>query len=215
MVYEEEIESFKDISDLKRELEGIKLKKDVSTKELYSAVQKLSQTISDMLEIFGAAAEQLKIEEKEYELNAKKHDMMISKLDKLLDQNKTMAEGMVALVDMFKERFHMKEQEREEQATAPSEEEGPSFKSLAEQPQFTQAQWQPKFEPVQRTQPMMAPPIGPGPVTFAPTPIPTPEFDMGMPPMQPSPSPDFDFPEETPNPEEAPKKKGLFGMFKK
>ena len=215
MVDEEEIESFKDISDLKRELEGIKLKKDVSTKELYSSVQKLSQTISDMLEIFGAAAEQLKIEEKEYELNAKKHDLMISKLDKLLDQNKTIAEGMVALVDMFKEKFHMKEQEREEQTTAPFEEEGPSFKSLTEQPQFTQAQWQPKPEPVQRAQPIMAPPIGPGPVTFAPSSFPTPEFEIGMPPMQPSPSPDFDFPEETPNPEEAPKKKGLFGMFKK
>ena len=44
------------------------------------------------------------------------------------------------------------------------------------------------------------------------------DFGMQMPPMQPEPSPelpDLDFPEEHFGLEEEPKKKGLFGMFKK
>ena len=103
---------YKDISELKKELEGMQDKRDVSPKELYDAVHKLANAMSDMLEVFGAAAEQLKLEEKEYELEAKKHEMIISKLDKLIDQNKTIAEGMVAIVEMVKEKFGSVEKEK-------------------------------------------------------------------------------------------------------
>jgi len=56
---EEDLVSYKDISELKKELSGLKDNKDVSTKELYDVVQKLSNAIEGMLEVFGAAAEQL------------------------------------------------------------------------------------------------------------------------------------------------------------
>ncbi|MBI2659339.1 hypothetical protein HYX05_04555, partial [Candidatus Woesearchaeota archaeon] len=58
-------------------------------------MQKLTQTITDMLEVFGAATEQMKLDEREYESEAKKHEMIITKLDKLIEQNRTIAEGMV------------------------------------------------------------------------------------------------------------------------
>ena len=96
---------YRDLSELKTQLEGIQSKKDVSTKDLHDAVAKLAQSMSDMIEIFGAAAEQLKLEEKEREAEMKKHELIAAKLDKLLDQNKTIAEGMVAVVEMIKERL--------------------------------------------------------------------------------------------------------------
>ena len=194
----EEEEFYKDISDLKKEIEGVKGKKDISVKELYDAVQKLAQTMTDILEVFGAAAEQMRLEEKGYEAEAKKHEMIILKLDKVMDQNRTIAEAMVGVVDMIKEKL-----------VAPAKEES-LFKPRAEPQPFKpiRPEWQPKPEPMMpRAQPMQPPiaPIAP-PIT-----APLPEF--GMPPMQPAPSPDFDFPEF--GLEEEPKKKGLFGMFKK
>ena len=105
---------YKDISELKKELEGMKGKKELPTKDIYDAVQKLAQTMTDMLEVFGAAAEQMKIEEREYESEAKKHEVIISKLDKLIDQNKTIAEGMVAIVEMVKEKIFSPAREKEE-----------------------------------------------------------------------------------------------------
>ena len=191
----EEDFGYKDISDLKKELEGMKGKKDISAKELHDAMQKLTQTISDMLEVFGAAAEQMKLEEQSYEASAKKHEMIISKLDKLIDQNKTIAEGMVAIVDMVKEKIIAPAKEEIRQRPEP-------------RPLFRQPEWQPKPEPVQRTQPIMPQQLTPQMLQMAP-PIAAQEF--GMPPMQ---SADLDFPELDLG-EEEPKKKGLFGMFKK
>ena len=178
---DEDLVPYKDISDLKKELEGMKGRKDFSTKELYEAVQRLAQTMTDMLEVFGAAAEQMKLEEQSSESSAKKHEMIISKLDKIIDQNKTIAEGMVAIVEMVKEKIVAPAKEREEPMFKPAPQPRPFMRP--------QQEWQPRPEPVQRTQPRMAPPQMP---TMAP-PMPNPDF--GMPPMQPTPSPDFEFPD--------------------
>src|SRR3989338_2837196 len=111
--------AYKDISELKSELEGMRGKKEIQQKELAEIVQKLSSTITEMLEVFGAAAEQMKLEEKEYESNTKKHEQIIQKLDKIIDQNRTIAEGMVAIVEMVKEKIDSKEQKREEPRPEP------------------------------------------------------------------------------------------------
>lgn len=201
MAEEDDLVPYKDISDLKKELEGMKGRKDISVKELYDAVQKLAQTMTDILEVFGAAAEQMKLEEREYESEARKHEMIISKLDKLIDQNKTIAEGMVAIVEMVKEKIVAPAKEREESMFKPRPEPRPFMKP---------PEWQPRPEPMMpRAQPMMAPP------QMAHQPMPPPDFGMQMPPMQPMPLPDLDFPEESFGLEEEPKKKGLFGLFKK
>ena len=111
---EEEFISYKDISELKKQLDTMKGKKDIPQNELYDVVQKLAETMADMLEVFGAAAEQMKLEDKEYEASARKHEQITSKLDKIMDQNKTIAEAMVGVVDMIKENIVEPEKDKEE-----------------------------------------------------------------------------------------------------
>src|SRR3989338_5887947 len=138
--------SYKNISDLKKELETIQDRKDVSPKELYEAVHRLADTVSGMLEVFGAASEQMKLEDKGYEAESKKHETIINKLDKLIDQNKTIAEGMVAIVELVKEK--MGPMEREE--TAVKEDAAPLFKQRAEsktEPKpFARQEWKPDLQ---------------------------------------------------------------------
>ncbi|MAG91886.1 hypothetical protein CMO83_04380 [Candidatus Woesearchaeota archaeon] len=191
---------YKDISELKRNLEGIKGKKDVSAKALHEAVSKLTTTMNGIIEVFGAAAEQLKLEDKEFQSDAKKHETMINKLDKLLDQNKTIAEGMVAVVEMVKERLGTQESEKEELFKS-KEDDAPLFKP--KEPEPLPRPSQPEFKPT--PQPIAQP-------SFVPS---SPDLGTQMPPMQPAPAPDLDFPEEPLPLGEEPKKKGLFGRFKK
>lgn len=220
---EEEVDFYRNISDLKRDLEGLKLKKEISNKDLYDAVQKLGQTITDMLEVFAAAAEQMQVEEKSYDAQTKKQEMFSTKLDKLIDQNKTIAEGMVAIVELVKEKFTSDEKEEKEESTfqpAPQPIPGPNPFIPMPQPQ-----WQPSPEPMM-PRATMSPPVPSPSMTPSIAPPPMPEFSMpmigpefSMPPMEPEPMPNLDFPEESPSFEdqakEGQKKKGLFGMFKK
>ena len=209
MAEESELQ-YKDISELRKDLDMMKKKKEMPSNELYQTVQSMAQTMSDILEIFVAAAEQMKQEEKWDNAETKKHDMILARLDKITSQNKTIAEGLVSLVEIVKGE--------------PKEE--PVFKPMAEpKPQENtfmkpQQDWQPK--PERRQAPQMQAPqmasFSPQPMpNFAPPnltpPIPPPDF--GMPSLEPVPEPDLDFPEEPFPLEEEPKKKGIFGMFKK
>ena len=100
---EEEFIPYKDISELNKELQGMG-RKDISNKELHEAVQRLTQTISGMLEVFGAAAEQMRQEEKEYGAETKKHELILLKLDRVIEQNKTIARGLLLLEKYVRER---------------------------------------------------------------------------------------------------------------
>lgn len=216
---EEELDFYKDISDLKRDLEGLKLKKNISNEDLYDAVQKLGQTITDMLEVFAAAAEQMQVEEKSYDAQTKKQDMFSTKLDKLIEQNKTIAEGMVAIVDLVKDKFTSDEkEEKEEPMFNPAPQPIPGPNPFIPRPQ---PQWQPSPEPMM-PRATMSPPSPSSSMTASIPPPPMPEYSMpsigeefSMPPMEPEPMPNLDFPDEVPSLEEGAKKKGLFGMFKK
>ena len=148
---------YKELSELKKEIDALKGGKEISTKELYDAVQKLSQTLADMLEVFGAAAEQMKLEEKERDAELKKHETMVSKLDKLLDQNKTIAEGMLAIVDMVKKNIITSKFEKEKQADEERQQnEQDSLSMLAPEPKMEEEllQQAPMQAPKARTQPM-------------------------------------------------------------
>ena len=207
---EEDLISYKDISELRKDLNGIREKKDISARELHDAMHKLADTMAGMLEVFGAAAEQMKLEEKENESESKKHEIIVYKLDKLLDQNKTIAEGMVAIVEMFKEKFPQREKEETKEPNLFTAQSMPEWKPVPAM-QNPQSQSMPQMN-APLPQPQMPTPSMPG-QNFGPTP----DFGMQMPPMEPSPMPNFDFPEEPfpLNDEQAQKKKGLFGMFKK
>ena len=205
MADDDSIVPYKDISDLKMELEGIKDKKEISAKDLHEAVRKLTDTMANMLGVFAAAAEQLKLEEKEYEAENKKHETIISKLDKLIDQNKTIAEGMVAIVELVKEKFPQKEESMFKADYGES-----AFARPEPKPEQRQFMKQPEFNPVpqpaSRAMPAMPPVSSP---SFG-------QQDFGMPPMEPAPMPDLNFPDEPFPLAEEPRKKSLFGgMFKK
>jgi hypothetical protein len=196
----------------------------------------MNQTVTDMFELFAATADQMKLEDREPQQDTKKYEMMLSKLDKVIEQNKTIAEAMVGVVDMI--NSHAKEKSPEEPRNAirgeplqkPVDEIVQKFQRPSPQP------WQPKAEPMQLITPapfqqaapqpawgQKAPQIMPemdtsfgihGGHDLEDPPVPS-EFEMGMPPMTPVSSPDFDFPEDPLAIDEKPKKKGIFGIFKK
>ena len=177
-------------------------------------MHRLADAVGGMLEVFAAASEQLKLEDQGYEAEAKRHDTIISKLDKAIDQNRTIAEGMVAIVELVKEKFGS---EKEEVSFASKEEKENVFKAKPEQKPFAKMDWKPDVQ-IQRPQPLPQSSMMPSMTSTVPL-ISQPQNDFGMrlPPMQPTPGPDLDFPEE-PFPldeDNAQKKKGLFGMFKK
>ena len=205
MAEDYEFVPYKDISDLKRELEGIKDRKEISTKDLHDAVRKLTDTMSNMLGVFAAAAEQMKLEEKEYEAENRKHETIISKLEKLIDQNKIIAEGMVAIVELVKEKFPQKE--------------GQMFKEDEEEQSFSRPEPKPEPRPFMKQQEFRQVPQPAPRAMQAMPPVSSPSFaqqDFGLPPMEPVPMPDLDFPEEPFPPAEESTKKRLFGgMFKK
>ncbi len=219
---EEEFAPYKDISELKKELEGMKPRRDVSTKELYDVVSKLADTISGMLEVFGAAADQMRLEEKGYEAEFRKHEMIISKLDKILDQNKTIAEGMVAVVEMVKQKIVAPAKEREDSMFKPKEKEETIFRQ-SQAPAFAkpvQQEWQPKPEPMMPRQPVMMPRSMQPQMSMPQMPpqMSQQDFGMDLPPLEPTPDLDassLDLPDDFPELGDEPKKKGLFGMFKK
>ena len=204
---------YKDITELKRQLEGVRGKKDISSRELFYAMQKLSETMTAMLEVFGTAAEQMKLQEKEYEAEEKKHDTIVTKLDKLIDQNKTIAQGMVAIVDMIKENVIEPTSEREETFKSKEMEEPQFMRSSEPKPVAIEPQplWQTNSGPSFSNEQAMGRPMSPPPLAT----MPQSSYGAQLPPLEPEPSSDLDFPDEPFPLGEEPKKKGLFSMFKK
>jgi hypothetical protein len=92
----------KQISELKRQMQELKSKIDkASPKELINSMNTLTKSIDAMLKLFTQAADELKFEEKEESLAG--GGSVNEKLDKIMDQNKVLADGMVAISDMVKE----------------------------------------------------------------------------------------------------------------
>ena len=50
---DEDLISYKDISELKKELDGIREKKDISARDLHDAMHKLADTMASMLEVLA------------------------------------------------------------------------------------------------------------------------------------------------------------------
>ncbi len=227
-----------EISKLKNQLENVTSGNEISTKDLYEAVQKLATIMNEMLEVFSAAAEQMKLEDKDFESTSKKNDAIAAKLDRITDQNKTIAEGMVSMVSMIKEKLVAPKQREEQQLFRLRQEPKQPVKQqpmkqdtgqmdmrmqqtdmmmqqgmrpqpeMRQQPEWPTRQQQEPFMPRQQFTPQ-----GPQYVASPPiSPLPPPEFGMQLPPLQPTSTQDLDFPEEQfPHLGEEPKKKGLLG----
>jgi len=95
-----EILPSKDIENLKSQLEAFR---SGPTSAARSSMDNLNDSINKLLNVFKEAGESLKLEEEEQDLLEKEIAPMADKVDKLLEQNKRIAEGIVALADMINE----------------------------------------------------------------------------------------------------------------
>ncbi len=88
-----EILPYAEIDKLKKDIEGMK-KKTASSEEILDAINRLAKTMESMLHLFENAAAEMRTEGE---------DSPGKKLDVLIDQNETIAEGLLGLVDMIKD----------------------------------------------------------------------------------------------------------------
>src|SRR3989344_6637372 len=96
-----EDEDYKDITQLKAEIKS----NQVSIKQLYDSIGNLSKLLEDMFSMFKNASEQMKLEESMAEERKKAHEEILKKLDEIIEQNKTIATGMVDVSDIVKEKL--------------------------------------------------------------------------------------------------------------
>lgn len=230
-----EIMPYKEIVELKKQIAELQQKTgDTSSKELLASMASLTKSMNNMLQLFSSAAEEMKLEEKTESELSQKIGPLIEKVEKLEEQNKTIAEGLVAVADMVKETKGEKRPKEKPKPLPPKPPEKSSFEDLPslEPPEPEEESF--GLPPLEPPKPTRGPPPGPSffstgsprvvarrpmPPLGGPPPMPLPRGRPmpplgGPPPMGPG---GADFGELPPLPplEEEPKKKGLFGMFKK
>jgi len=100
--YDETYELFpeKEIQELKQELQKLKSFDVTPSKSMQVSMVELNQKLDKLLHIFDDALDKLKVEEGKDLLS--RMDKLEEQLDEVLEQNKTIAEGLVAITDMIK-----------------------------------------------------------------------------------------------------------------
>jgi hypothetical protein len=207
----------KELEELRKHTSNIEPKTGLP-KETATSIDKLSGSINQLMDLFKKASDELKLEENEEKLLGKQIQPLIEKIDMLLDQNKKIAKGIVAIADMIKEQLPQMEKKLEEEETywkKQKEEPKPAPRQSFGMPQ------PPSFGPGSQfgPGPMMPPP--PGMQQEMQEPFPPMGGQMpGMPEMPQAPAPGASWPDFPPGPmpglDDRPKKAGLFGgMFKK
>ncbi len=113
-----EIMPYREIVKLKKELEELRDKAgEAPSKDLLKSMDNLTNNMGSMLDMFKAAAEEMKLEEAapskvdfkpvldKLDEIATKLDEMSDKVEETLSENKTIAEGLVAVSDSMEEKF--------------------------------------------------------------------------------------------------------------
>lgn len=178
-----ELTSHRDIIELKKSLEELKTKADKSSSvELLRSMGYLTKSMDTMLKLFKDAAEDINTDED--------HSSINEKLDKIMDQNKVIADGMVAISDMVKD-FDEKQKKLE------------SIPQSGFQPPGPEPSFPPKSEPNFQSPPNIETELNelPSPQQLEQPPRPS----LGPVVMPSMPFSDLEKPK---------KKKGLFGRFK-
>ena len=99
-----ELVSREDIHRLKDQLNKSK-GSDVDVPELRKSISHLNERLSTLIEIFDTAVEDLREEDKESELVSQKIDPIIARLRDIDEQNKKLAQGMVAINSLVDEKL--------------------------------------------------------------------------------------------------------------
>jgi len=195
-----EIMPYKEIVELKKQIAELQERTgDTSSKELLSSMAALTKSMNNMLQLFSSAAEEMKLEEKtESELSGKIGPLM-EKVDKLEEQNKTIAEGLVAVADMVKEMKGEKRPRERPRPLPPRPKEKPVFEDFPPlEPKGMKSELPPS-EPPKPTKPINQGPSffstqsprvvvkRPMPPPGGPPPMPPPGAPYGGPPPMPPP----------------------------
>lgn len=91
-----ELISHREVQKLKEDLNKLKEGHPVSS-DMKQSIRELNDKLGSLIEIFDSAVENLRVEDKETELISEKINPIIQKLEEIDDQNKKLAQGMVAL----------------------------------------------------------------------------------------------------------------------
>jgi uncharacterized phage infection (PIP) family protein YhgE len=102
---EYEILSRNEISRLRDEIKALKSGREPDTKGLQRAIKDLNAKVDQMIEVFEAATEDLRDEDKESELVDEKIDPIIARISGIEEQNKKIAEGLVTINDIIEEKL--------------------------------------------------------------------------------------------------------------
>lgn len=145
--------SSKEVSELKQDVDY--LKKNPfggvkSGKSLLEAIDQLNENISQLIEIFKEASEQVKAEEREADVIIKRIEPIERKLDELSDQNQKIAKGILAVADMV-----AAQDAKQRQRQMPSQQQRP----MQPRPQMPM---QPRLPPMGGTAPVIPKPSMPG-----------------------------------------------------
>ena len=176
------------INELKRQIDELKARQDrASPKDLVASMDSLTKTVDSLMNLFQKASQELKYQLKEEELASGK-DSVNEKLDRIIDQNRIIANGMVAVSDMVRD-FVGKQKKMPQKPNNFSPRPQNFQQQRPQMPQMGQSMQQPQ---------------NPNMMFNSPPQMHSPNFSQGMPDI---PLPSFE--------EEPEKKKGLFGMFRK
>ena len=110
-----------EISDLKKQMKKLQEGGSLDSNQLLQSMNNLTKGMDSMLQLFKTAAEEMRIEEQEEKALTREIQPMMDKLNEIIEQNKIIAEGMVALSDIVKEKYSVKETEEEPSQQAPSQ----------------------------------------------------------------------------------------------
>ena len=96
------------VDQLKSDLNNLKRKaaeENISgtRSDLMTGMDKLSGSITTLIELFKTATDSMKMEEQEATVLSKKIDPLMDRLDTIIDQNQQIAQGIVAVADMIKD----------------------------------------------------------------------------------------------------------------
>lgn len=92
----------KEIEELKSELQRLKEFEFAPSKKMQVSLVEVNQKLDRLIAVFDEALHAVKLEEGGLSWN-ERIKPLVEKLNKILDQNASIAEGMVAIADMVKE----------------------------------------------------------------------------------------------------------------
>lgn len=103
-----------EISDLRKQMKKLQEGDSLDSNQLLQSMNNLTKGMDSMLQLFKTAAEEMKLEEIEEKALSREVQPMMDRLNEIIEQNKVIAEGMIALADLVKEKALSKENDDEE-----------------------------------------------------------------------------------------------------